>query len=133
MTLSIECSTVLEIMTELSLGAGGMILSSGAINTQCPTKCLPDAIDLFRSTLAMASAGEQTHEPTQHGRALCRNPQLISGTSSINPHRLSLVTRLRSIRLLFTPTAAGAATARRDAGLNRTLIHWTKQNPRGYA
>jgi hypothetical protein len=47
MTLSIECSTVLEIMTELSLGAGGMILSSGAVNTQCPTKCLPDAINLF--------------------------------------------------------------------------------------
>jgi hypothetical protein len=33
------------------------------------------------------------------------------------------VTRLRSIRPLFTPAARGAAAACCDAGLNRTLIH----------
>lgn len=40
---------ILEIMMELSLGGGVMILSSGDINTPSPIKCLHDTIDILPS------------------------------------------------------------------------------------
>jgi hypothetical protein len=49
MTSSEECSIILEIIPELSLGAGVMILSSGDVNTPSPIECLHDTIDILRS------------------------------------------------------------------------------------
>jgi hypothetical protein len=49
MTSSEKCSIILEIMTERSLGAGVVILSSGDVNILSPIKCLHDTVDILPS------------------------------------------------------------------------------------
>jgi hypothetical protein len=49
MTLSEGCSIILDLVTELSLGAGVTILSSDGVKTPSPIKCLLDTIDILPS------------------------------------------------------------------------------------
>ncbi len=79
MTSPEECSIILEFMTELFLGAGVVILSSGDANIPSPIKSLHHTVEILRPTLVMTSAWEQTHKLRQRGRAICRNPRLIEG------------------------------------------------------
>jgi hypothetical protein len=53
MTSSEECSIILEFMTELFLGAGVVILSSGDANIPSPIKSLHHTVDILRPTLVM--------------------------------------------------------------------------------